>query len=158
MSTLCHPGTTANSDLVITSVWLHREVVKTAARLGYIFAHCVLAGYLLDPCAARTEWFTDWLTTPHYTYTTFTHTYIYTYKYKKQTDRNKYILPSSCHPKRTTKSISFSLFMRLVRICSDRKDRDQRLGELKLLLMARENQYLSRDRSIQRAKSIPRHK
>ena len=36
--------------------------------------------------------------------------------YTKETDRNQYLLPSSCHPKSTAKSIPFSLSLRLIRI------------------------------------------
>ena len=38
--------------------------------------------------------------------------------YKKKTDRNQYLLPSSCHPKSTTTLIPYSLSLRIVRICS----------------------------------------
>ena len=36
--------------------------------------------------------------------------------YKKDTDRNMHLLPSSCHPRNTTKSIPYSLGLRKVRI------------------------------------------
>ena len=38
--------------------------------------------------------------------------------YKKETDRNQYLLPSSCHSKTVTKSIPYSLSLRIVRICN----------------------------------------
>ena len=38
--------------------------------------------------------------------------------YKKKTDRNQYLLPTSCHPKKTTNSIPHSLALRFLRICS----------------------------------------
>ena len=38
--------------------------------------------------------------------------------YRKVTDRNQYLLPSSCHPKQTTSNITFSLCLRIVRICN----------------------------------------
>ena len=56
--------------------------------------------------------------------------------FKKQTDRNQYLLPSSCHPKATSKAIPFSLSLRIVRICTKKEQRDQRLLELKELLLA----------------------
>ena len=34
--------------------------------------------------------------------------------FKKDTDRNQYLLPSSCHPTQTTKNIPFSLALRIV--------------------------------------------
>ena len=51
--------------------------------------------------------------------------------YIKPTDRNQYLLPTSCHPKQTTKSIPKSLGLRIVRVCSDPVKRDQKLSELK---------------------------
>ena len=77
--------------------------------------------------------------------------------FRKETDRNRYLLPSSCHPKQTTTSIPISLSMRIVRICTDPRKRDIRLGELKSLLMDRNYQEYSIDRAIKKAKSIPRH-
>ena len=35
--------------------------------------------------------------------------------YRKETDRNQYLLPSSCHNKSVTTSIPFSLSLRIVR-------------------------------------------
>ena len=57
--------------------------------------------------------------------------------YKKKTDKNTYLLPSSCHPKQIVKSIPFSLGLRIVRICSSKEDRDKRLLEMKTSLLAR---------------------
>ena len=57
--------------------------------------------------------------------------------YKKDTDRNQYLLPSSCHPAQTTKAIPYSLSLRIVRICNDPKNRDKRLIELKKYLLDR---------------------
>ena len=76
--------------------------------------------------------------------------------YKKKTDRNQYLLPTSCHPKTTIKSIPYSLSLRIVRICSSPDNRDKRLEELKELLLARNYPKSLIDRSIQKAKRIPR--
>ena len=57
--------------------------------------------------------------------------------YRKKTDRNQYLLTSSCHPSHVTDNIPFSLALRIVRICSLPADRDKRFGELKELLLAR---------------------
>ena len=56
---------------------------------------------------------------------------------KKETDRNQYILPTSCHPMNCTKNIPYSLSLRIVRICTKEDKRYQRLGELKELLLDR---------------------
>ena len=57
--------------------------------------------------------------------------------YRKETDRNQYILPSSCHPKQTTKAIPYSLALRNVRICSEPKQRHKRQNELQTFLLNR---------------------
>ena len=51
--------------------------------------------------------------------------------YKKPSDRNQYLLPSSCHPKSTTQAIPYSLSLRIVRICTKPESRDLRRAELK---------------------------
>ena len=76
--------------------------------------------------------------------------------YKKETDRNQYLLPSSCHPKNTTKSIPFSLALRVVRVCSTPKTRDIILRELKYSLMERGYNEEMLEASIEKARSIPR--
>ena len=68
--------------------------------------------------------------------------------FRKETDENKYLLPSSCHPKQTTRSIPISLSMRIVRICTDPRIRDIRLGELNSLLTERNYQEQSINRAI----------
>ena len=45
--------------------------------------------------------------------------------YRKDTDRNMYLLPSSCHPPTCTKNIPFSLCLKIVRICSKAEDREK---------------------------------
>ena len=49
-----------------------------------------------------------------------------------------YLLPSSCHVASVTNNIPYSLALRIVRICSETEARDQRLSELKNLLLDRE--------------------
>ena len=51
--------------------------------------------------------------------------------YKKDTDRNQYLLPSSCHPKQTIQAIPYSLSLRIVRTCTNTNTIDLRLEELK---------------------------
>ena len=62
---------------------------------------------------------------------------IITELYRKPTDKNQYLLTSSCHPIDCFKSIPFSLAMRIVRICSETQARDNRLQELKEMLLSR---------------------
>ena len=76
--------------------------------------------------------------------------------YKKKTDRKQYLLPSSCHPKSTTKSIHYSLSSRIVRICTKEENRDKRLDELKELLLVRKCSENLVDRSTEKARKIPR--
>ena len=53
--------------------------------------------------------------------------------YRKETDRNQYLLTSSCHPVECTDNIPFSLALRIVRICSEIETREKRFLELKEL-------------------------
>ena len=76
--------------------------------------------------------------------------------YKKPTDRNQYLLTSSCHPTHVTTNIPFSLALRIVRICSLPEDRDKRLAELKSMLLERDYKPGIIDAAIEKAKSIPR--
>jgi hypothetical protein len=76
--------------------------------------------------------------------------------YRKKTDRNQYLLPSSCHPKTTCLSIPYSLSLRIIRICTNPKTAVERLQELKELLLARKYPEQIIDSAISRAKKIPR--
>ena len=76
--------------------------------------------------------------------------------FRKPTDRNQYLLPSSCHPSHVTNNIPFSLAYRIVRICSDPDTRDKRLEELKQLLLDRKYKKNIINSAIIKAKSIPR--
>ena len=76
--------------------------------------------------------------------------------YKKDTDRNQYLLPSSCHPKQKIKAIPYSLSLRIVRTCTNTNTRDLRLEELKRSLLDRGYQEQAVDSAIKRAKKIPR--
>ena len=57
--------------------------------------------------------------------------------YRKNTERNQYLLPSSCHPKATTAAIPYSLSLRIIRICTKPENQGKRLADLKELLLAR---------------------
>ena len=76
--------------------------------------------------------------------------------YKKETDRNQYLLTSSCHPAHVTDNIPFSLALRIVRICTKSEDREKRFSELKDMLLARNYKSKIIDSAIERARNIPR--
>ena len=78
--------------------------------------------------------------------------------YKKPTDRNMYLLPSSCHPPHQTSNIPYSLAMRINRVCTKPDTRDHRLEELRRFLLDR--QYIPGvvDTAINRARAVPREK
>ena len=76
--------------------------------------------------------------------------------YRKETDRNQYLLPSSCHPAHVTDNIPFSLALRIVRICTLQEDREKRFSELKDLLLSRDYKPKVIDSAIQKARNIPR--
>ena len=58
--------------------------------------------------------------------------------YRKKTDRNQYLLTSSCPSTDTTNNIPFSLALRIVRLRSLPKDREERFKELRGLLLSRD--------------------
>ena len=76
--------------------------------------------------------------------------------YRKETDRNQYLLLSSCHPAQVTKSVPFSLALRIVRICSDFRNREKRFSELTNLLLSRGYSQRMVDAAVDRARKIPR--
>ena len=76
--------------------------------------------------------------------------------FKKTTDRNQYLMPSSCHAKTVTKNIPYSLPLRIVRVCTKPERRDFRLGELRELLLERNYFPKSVDCSITRVRAVPR--
>ena len=76
--------------------------------------------------------------------------------YRKPTDRNQYLMPSSCHPRQTTKSIPYSLATRIIRICSNPQDRNKELEILKQNLLERDYKIETIERAIEKAKLIPR--
>ena len=76
--------------------------------------------------------------------------------YKKETDRNQYLLTSSCHPAHVTNNIPFSLALHIVRICSKPEDREKRFIDLKNMLLARDYSNKIIDAAIEKARNIPR--
>ena len=77
--------------------------------------------------------------------------------YRKDTDRNMYLLPSSCHPPSCMKNIPFSLCLRIVRICSRADDREKQFNKLKELMKSRGYSEMMINSAIERARNIPRH-
>ena len=78
--------------------------------------------------------------------------------YKKKTDRNQYLLTSSCHPAHVTSNIPFSLALRIVRICSLTETREKRFSELKEMLLDREYSSKIINTAIDKARQISRSK
>ena len=78
--------------------------------------------------------------------------------YRKPTDKNQYLLTSSCHPLECLDSIPFSLSMRINRICMEETDRDIRLEELRGMLLDREYSPGVIDAAIAKARAIPRQR
>ena len=77
--------------------------------------------------------------------------------HRKDTDRNMYLLPSSCHPPSCTKNIPFSLSLRIVRICSKPEYREEQFLNLKELMVNRGYSERTLLAAIDRARRIPRH-
>ena len=65
-------------------------------------------------------------------------------------------MTSSCHPAHCTTNFPLSLSMRIVRICTKPETRDNRLKELKQMLIEREYRPGIIDAAIQKARAVPR--
>ena len=76
--------------------------------------------------------------------------------YRKPTDRNRYLLPDSCHPYSNIENIPLSLAIRITRICSETDTREKRYSELKDLLMERNYPEGIINSAVSRARNIPR--
>ena len=76
--------------------------------------------------------------------------------HRKETDRNMYLLPTSCHPPSCTNNIPFSLCLRIVRICSKPEYREEQFLKLKELLENRGYSERTINAAIDRARRIPR--
>ena len=76
--------------------------------------------------------------------------------YRKPTDRNRYLLPDSCHPLSNIENIPLSLAIRITRICVEKESRDLRYSELKDMLMARNYPEGIINAAIKKARDIPR--
>jgi hypothetical protein len=76
--------------------------------------------------------------------------------HRKDTDRNMYLLPTSCHPPSCTKNIPFSLCLRIVRICSKPEYREEQFLKLKELMVSRGYSERTLIAAIDRARRIPR--
>ena len=76
--------------------------------------------------------------------------------YIKETNRNQYLLPSSCHNKQTTNSIPYSLGLRIQRTCTDPTNREIRFSELRSKLIDRDYSPRLIGSAITRARKVPR--
>ena len=77
--------------------------------------------------------------------------------FRKETDRNQYLVTSSCHPIGCTKNIPYSLGLRIVRICTNPEVKDIRLNELKKLLLSRNYPKRLVDSALDKARNVPRY-
>ena len=76
--------------------------------------------------------------------------------YRKPTDKNQYLLNSSCNPPECLQSIPFSLSMRINRICCEDETREKPFQEMKEMLINREYPKGVIDGAIAKARAIPR--
>ena len=77
--------------------------------------------------------------------------------YKKPTDRNMYLLPSSCHPPHQHENVPISLAMRINRICTFSETREKRFQELAGMLKDRGYRHGMVQAAIDKARKIPRN-
>ncbi|XP_063960282.1 uncharacterized protein LOC135155276 [Lytechinus pictus] len=81
---------------------------------------------------------------------------LHTELYNKPTDTHSYLLPTSCHPKHTFRSIPFSQATRVRRICSGDDSRKYHLTKLETHLTRRQYDTNLVTEQIQKASIIPR--
>ena len=74
--------------------------------------------------------------------------------FRKETDRNQYLLKSSCHPAQTMKAIPFGLRMIIIRICRDPEKKRPKAPRNQETAHGYPNLWL--DSAIERAGQIPR--
>ena len=75
--------------------------------------------------------------------------------YRKPTDRNRYLLPDSCHPYSNIENIPLSLAIRITRICSEIDTREKKYGELKDMLIERNYPEGIINSAISKARKVP---
>ena len=76
--------------------------------------------------------------------------------HKKETDRNQYLLLSSCHSKETTLSIPYSLSLIIVRVCTSEENREKQFLVLKKCSLQRGYLENNVNSAIDKARKIPR--
>ena len=81
---------------------------------------------------------------------------IITKLYRKPSDRNQYLLTSSCHPASQVENIPFSLALRVRRICSLEEDMEEGMERLREMLLDRSYGPELVAAAISKARAIPR--
>jgi len=76
--------------------------------------------------------------------------------YTKPSDKHRYLMPSSCHPKHCCKNIPYSLALRIRRICTQASTYDHRAEELQQHLISRGYDQEAVAKCIQNAKEHER--
>ena len=76
--------------------------------------------------------------------------------YKKNMAINKYLKPTSFHPKHITNNIPYNVGLRIRRICSEEKDFKNRIGELKNLLKERNYNSKVVEQALEKLKNVDR--
>lgn len=76
--------------------------------------------------------------------------------FRKPTDKNQYLMTSSCHPAQCVENIPYSLALRITRICSEPEARENRFIELKEMLNNREYTPKLVDAAIAKARAVTR--
>ena len=75
--------------------------------------------------------------------------------YQKPTDSQQYVHFKSCHPPHTKRNIPFNLARRTCTIVEENKSRDDKLGNLKIVLLKQGYPKSLIENSIEKAKNIP---
>ena len=71
-------------------------------------------------------------------------------------DRVQYLLPDSCQPSHVTTSIPYSLALRIVWICSEQNEREEKFEDLRQMLISRNYNRNIVNAAIIKAKGVPR--
>ena len=128
------------------------EINQIHKNIKFTMTHTTPQAKETEPCTCKTQEAVPFLDT----LCTIKEGLIVTDLYKKPTDKNQYLLTSSCHPAECVENVPYSLALRITRICSEPSSREIRFAELSEMLNDREYTPMMVEAAIAKARAVPR--